>query len=418
MAIYMNNQNHRAFYDMLGHIENVESMLSKSIVSNSPKQRMMIFSDIWQQAYSAKENLTQLPVSDPSTTRTSRFLTQTGDFAWTLAKKYARGQALKPEDTKKLNDLHTQAGYLAVELQKIQKETGGSLTWGTIPGNVDRNLKTKTPSVPQGMVKIDKNMQGFPTLIYDGPFSDHILNRTPKGLTGSNITGKRAADIAKAFVEAGSAIKYKVVKTDTVKGTIPAFRIHLAPQNARTPLVVADISKKGGHILSMLSSRAVNQTRISKNRAITIAANFLSGRGFKNMQPTYMLEQRNTGVVIFEYTQNGVLIYPDLMKVKVALDTGEIVGYEGTAFVMNHHQRNIPKPKITEKKARTAVNPDIKIQSERLAIIPLENLQEVQAYEFRGDLKGDTFIVYVNAQTGEEERILKVIDTNSGPVTL
>jgi len=106
------------------------------------------------------------------------------------------------------------------------------------------------------------------------------------------------------------------------------------------------------------------------------------------------------------------------MKVKVALDNGEIVGFEGTSFVMNHHDRKLEKPELSEKEALAKVNPQLKIESKRLAVIPLETLQEVLAYEFRGDLNGDTFIVYINAITGEEERILKVIDTKSGPVTL
>lgn len=418
LLTYLNNRNQMAFFQLTDHVENVEAMLSKSIVSNSPKQRMMLLADIWQQAYSAQSNLTQIPISGPSVTRTSSFLTQTGDFAWSLAKKYARGTEPKPEDLKKLNQLHTQAGFLAVELQKIQRSAAiGRLSFGELKADSDKKLK-KQAMVPSGLGKIDKNMQGFPTLIYDGPFSDHIYNRTPRGLTGANINQSQAQDIARRFAESGGKTKYKVDRTDNVKGTIPAFRITLIPTNSKVPVVVVDVSKKGGHILSMLNTRKVNLPKISNQNAVRTAADFLAKQKFAGMVPTYMIEQHNTGIVIFEYKQDGVLIYPDLMKVKVALDNGEIVGFEGTSFVMNHHDRKLAKPKISEKEALAAVNPQLKIESKRLAVIPLETLQEVMVYEFRGNLNGDTFNVYINAMTGDEERILKVVDTRSGPVTL
>jgi len=419
LLTYLNNRNQMAYFQLTDHVENIESMLSKSLVSNSPKQRMVLLADIWQHAYSAQANLAQIPIAGQSVTRTLSFLTQTGDFAWSMAKKYARGGAAPTSDEfKKLNELHTQAGFLAVELQNIVRSAvDGQLTFGELKAASDKALKNQA-FVPSGLTKIEKNMQNFPTLIYDGPFSDHIYNRTPRGLTGAKINQNQAKDIAIRFAESGSKNNYNVDRADNVKGIIPAFRITLNPTNKEVPVVVVDVSEKGGHILSMLNTRRVNTPKISHQSAIRAAADFLDNQKFAGLIPTYMIEQHNTGIVIFEYWQDGVLIYPDLMKVKVALDNGEIVGFEGTSFVMNHHDRKLEKPELSEKEALAKVNPQLKIESKRLAVIPLETLQEVLAYEFRGDLNGDTFIVYINAITGEEERILKVIDTKSGPVTL
>ncbi len=418
LMTYINNRNQRSFYELVGQVENVEVMLSKGIISNSPRQRMVIFADIWQQAFSAQENLNRIPIAGPSVTRTSKFLTQTGDFAWSLAKKYARNLPVNQDDIRKLNRLHTEAGYLAAELQKIEKSAAdGRLSWGEVKAVADRKLRNRA-SVPGGLQKIDKNMEDFPTLIYDGPFSDHITNRAPKGLTGDNISRDQAASTARKFAEAGTQQVYRGVKVDNVNGNIPSFRIHLTPQNARTPVAVIDVSKKGGHVLEMLNTRPINRAAVSPERAVSIARRFLADRNLDGMEPTYVIEQQNAAVVIFQYKQDGVLVYPDMMKVKVALDNGEVVGFEGMSFVMNHRPRKLPKPKISEREAMKAVNPQLKVKSKRLAVIPLENLEEVLAYEFKGELNGDTFIVYINALTGEEEKILKVVETNGGPVTI
>ena len=86
---------------------------------------------------------------------------------------------------------------------------------------------------------------------------------------------------------------------------------------------------------------------------------------------------------------------------------------------MNHHERNIPKPRLTAAEARERVNDRLQLQGEpRLAIIPLETLQEVLCWEFRGTVDDNLFIVYINAVDGDEERILQVLDTPEGTLTL
>lgn len=414
----MNNRNQRAFFEMVGNVQNMEVMLSKGIVSGSPKQRMLIFADIWQQANSAQENLTQVPMTGRNLTRTSKFLAQTGDYAWSLAKKYARGQSVTSAELAQLNVLHREAGFLASELNKISRTASdGLLTWGEVRTDTKRQLAGQPLTVPDGLGEIDKNMEDFPTLIYDGPFSDHVINRKPASLSGNPVNRSQAGNIAEKFVESGSNTDFRVVRTESVNGNIPAFRIYLSPQKTDSPRVYVDVAKKGGHVLSMLNNRVVNRDTVSSRNAIDIAAKFMADQN-ANMVPTYMVEQQNTGTVIFEYKQNGVLVYPDLMKVKVALDNGEVIGFDAVPFVMNHRDRNLSKPKVSEKQARAKVNPKLKVTSSRLTLIPLEDLKEVLAYEFRGSINGDVFLVYVNAMTGDEERILKVIETNGGPVTM
>lgn len=419
LITFLNNRNQRAYFELLGSVQNMELMLSKGIVSNSSRQRALLFTNIWQQAVQAQENLNQIPMSGNSMSRTNKFLTQTGDYAWSLAKKYARGETVNPSEISKLNELHTEAGFLAVELQRLADLRNiGRLSWGELRKQVDRDLRNQQSPTLVGLQKIDKDMEEFPSLIYDGPFSDHILTRNPKALTGDMVNASQAGAIAVKLVESGTGGNFRVVRTEGVNGVIPAFRIHLAPQNAGTPAVIADISKKGGHPLMMLNTRDVNRTTIDKDRAVTIASDFLARQGFRNMKPTYMVEQNNMGVVIFEYMQDKVLMYPDLIKVKVALDNGQVAGFESTGYIMNHYIRKDIKPRVSELEALREVNPQLKIMSRRLAVIPLDNLKEVLAWEFKGDLNGDTFIVYVNAKTGEEERILKVIETRGGPVTM
>ncbi len=111
-------------------------------------------------------------------------------------------------------------------------------------------------------------------------------------------------------------------------------------------------------------------------------------------------------------------IYPDLIKLKIALDTGEITGMEAKTYLSNHTKRDIPEPKISMEEARKKINGKMEVLSSGLAIIPTNYNKEIFCYEFKGKLNDKDFLVYINAETGEEEDILMIIDTPNGVLTM
>ena len=92
--VLLQNKYSRAFYETMQRTKNVEALLSKGLVSGSPDQMDAILSDLWYNANSAQENLSQLPVSHDVVARTSKFLSQVGDYAYALAKS---NKTRKPE---------------------------------------------------------------------------------------------------------------------------------------------------------------------------------------------------------------------------------------------------------------------------------------------------------------------------------
>lgn len=135
------------------------------------------------------------------------------------------------------------------------------------------------------------------------------------------------------------------------------------------------------------------------------------------MKPTYYLKQGGAVTVNYAYTQDDVTIYPDLIKVKIALDNGEILGMETTGYLNNHTIRKIETPKISKSEAKATLNKKLEITSEGLAIIPTEWKTEIFCYEFKGKIDDTDFLVYVNAKTGKEENILVIIHTPDGILT-
>jgi germination protein YpeB len=416
----LDTQNQKAFTEMVDSVENVEINLGKSIVSGSTANSAVIMGDIWRQANQAQSRLNELPVSSPVLERTSKFLAQTGDYAYSLTRVMAKGQRLSQEETDKLKTLHTQAGDLSQQLHKIfNSAEDGRFTWGELNSSIQRRLPKADDNLSGSMKSIDKKMQEYPTLIYDGPFSDHINKINPRGVTGKRIDRDDALDIARSFVDIPQGKIRKVSHLQTVNGEIPIFRVRVTSKNSKVYGVTdVDVSVTGGHVIMATNNRAVPNRHFSERKALKKAADFLKGKGLGAMENTFYTVQNNILLAAFANVQQSVLIYPDQVKVQVALDTGQVMGYEALNYYMTHYKRTLPAPKITVNQARQKVSKNLKIEGSRLALIPRTVGGEVLTYEFRGKIKGDTYYVYINALTGAEENILKLFGSGEGTLAM
>ena len=136
------------------------------------------------------------------------------------------------------------------------------------------------------------------------------------------------------------------------------------------------------------------------------------------MQETYYITQEGIITINYAYKQEEVIAYPDLIKVKVALDDGEILGIETTGYLNNHTERDISNIQITSEEAKENLNPKLELESEGMAIIPTEWQTEILCYEFKGKVEDKEFLVYINAENGREEDILIITDTGNGVLTM
>ena len=136
------------------------------------------------------------------------------------------------------------------------------------------------------------------------------------------------------------------------------------------------------------------------------------------MKETYYLKQEGIVTINYAYSQNDVVMYPDLIKVKVALDNGEILGIETTGYLNNHTKRDISMINITKQQAKEKLNKNLQIESQGLAMIPTQWKTEILCYEFKGKVDDKEFLVYINCENGREEDVLVITNTPNGTLTM
>lgn len=416
LEIFLGNQYNESFALLVTRVENVTQLLSKSIVTTGQEQLVTTLSGVGRESFAATSALNQLPVSNATLEKTSKFLTQVGDFADALARKKMRDGKMSDSEQKKLMSLREQAANLSQGLHDLDRRINdGKIKIGQLIKGSRQTIDAENKQLLSGNFSevIQKN-EPFPTLIYDGPFSDRIEMAKPRGLTGPDVSEKEAGTIAAQFVDYNGKPNLVVKYIDQAKGKVPAYQFSVQPNGDTKDHTSIDISKKGGHPIFYLNPRNVGKVTLSREQALAKGLQFLQSRNFTNMRASYSWIQDGVMTANYVWTQDGVIIYPDQIKLKIALDTGEVIGFEGLGYLMSHCQRKLVQPKVTEDDIYKGLDERYDVESVRLAVIPMANGDDKLTWEARITFNKERYLLYYDAVTGEQINTLRVIDTPDG----
>ncbi len=412
------NQYNMAFFELVDYVQNVETYLAKSLISSTPEHGAETLTNVWREANLAQVYLSRLPIESVELEKTAKFLNQVSDYSYALSRKNIYKEELTQDDLNNLEQLHNYSVELENTLNQLSTDMNeGRISWGELTKKGDNVFAQEVSNISKSsFTNLEENFHEYSGLIYDGAFSEHMTSATKKGLTGENIDEEKAKEIAKKFIGEDKAQEIsslgKSENTDII-----TYDFNVKVNGEKDANMVISISEKGGHVVFMNYNRNIEAESVSQERADQIGKEFLNTHGFPNMKETYYLKQEGIVTINYAYEQNGVVIYPDLIKLKVALDNGEIMGIECGGYLNSHEKRNIEDVEISKEKAKESLNPKLEILSENLSIIPTEWKSEVLCWEFKGKVKDNDFLVYINAKTGKEEDILVIVNTPNGTLT-
>ena len=409
------NPYNMAFYEVVDYIQNVEVYLAKALISNSPESGAESLTNVWREANLALSYLTQLPINSHELENTSKFLNQVSDYSYSLYTKNLRDEELSEEDMNNLTELHEYSVELENTLNQLSADINdGRISWGELTEKGTVAFAQQVSNISQDSFdNLEQTFHEYSGLIYDGAYSEHVTKAEKVGLTGENIDEETAKNKAIELFN-NSNIK-EVSSYGKSEGDINSYNFGITFND--DSIATVSISEKGGHVIYMDKNREVSAEVISQEEADNKAKQYLEKNGFSNMKETYYLKQSGIVTINYAYVQDDVIMYPDLIKVKVALDNGEILGIETTGYLNSHTERKLEEPKVTVEEAKESLNDNLTIESEELAVIPTEWKTEVLCWEFEGNVEGLDFIVYVNAETGKEEDILIITNTPNGTLT-
>ena len=401
----------RGMEDLSTYLGNVETTLMKVQVTASPDTLATLSSTLWRESGFAKECLSVLPISDLNLAGTYKYLSQVGEYAVSLSDRAADGETFTEEELNTLKQLESYANEFHQEVLAAQDAVQtGSLNLLEGSNELTKaDAEAEAISFTDGFEELEQSLAGCPSLVYDGPFSDHLLQQTPRMTEHAEEVSVEEAQ--KKAAEACGVSEEELEAGSDELSTMPCYCF-------QSDDGYAAVTKNGGYLCYFMKYRELGNQTLSVEECNKAAKEYLDTIGISDVRDTYYEISKGQIILNFAHDEDGVLCYPDLVKVTVAMDNGEILRYDARGYLMNHQTREDLTADITEEEAREVLSPALTVQKVQMAVIPTDSGKELFCYEFQTTVDDHNVYVYVNAKTGEEEKILLLYIDENGTLSL
>ncbi|GAA3405263.1 germination protein YpeB [Paenibacillus hodogayensis] len=405
ILIKAENQYQRAFHDLSFHVDKLNNELGNTLALNTgsyASQRKGLV-NVWRLTSQAQNEINQLPLTLLPFNKTEELLSNISNFSYRAAVRDLTNEPLNDEEMKTLTALYEHSKQISNDLRDVQsKVISNSLRWMDVEVALATEQKTLDNTIIDGFQTVDKKVSEYEEINWGPSMSAMFEKRTFSALAGNDVTEEEIRQKAALVMNGRPLSNVQVVQNGD--GT-EYSSFSLSGKNENGGDVSMDFTKKGGQLIWFMSPRDVNESKLGPQQASEAAQSYLEAHEYKGMTPISYDAYQHVASLTFAAKQDDVIVFPDKVTVKVALDNGEVLGIQASDFIFEHHKRDIGTPKLTMEEARKSLNGGFQINNESLALIKNDIDQEVLCYQFTGRVNGSVYRIYINGDTGGEEKV-------------
>ena len=390
----------KSFYEMVDNINSLEVDLSKIIATNNVDSQRELLAGIYETCMLGVTNINNLPITNNKLTEINSLLNTAGGFSYSLLLNNYKGNLISSNDYEQINNIYDNILELKYDINSYVQNLKYNYS---IIDEID--FKDSSGSeFSAGIIGSESADKKVPSLIYDGPFSDSVVNKEIKGLDNTVYSQEEVYQFV-SNIYSSKSIEY-------VGDSSGKFATYNYKVNSDNPLFVS-VTKKGCLLLSISAMGVGSGRAITIEDGIGVAEAFANSLGFEKMYSVWYQQVDNILYVNLAPIIDRVIYYPDLIKVKVDLCDSVVIGWEATSYATNHVSRTFSST-IGLIEASENISPALTIIERNLCIIPDKFVGELSAYEFICKWENYTYYIYIDANTGAEVNILRVVDTSNG----
>ena len=384
--------------------------LQKAVCAASPEMLGRLAGELQTQAVCAKTSLASLCAGDATLANLNRFLSQAGAYTDSLCARLGSGEGLTAEERETLSVLLDAAASLKEQTAYMADLTDAGCFVFEEPRAADADVPADTVSYADAAADAEDSLKDFPTLTYDGPYSDNLYTKRSRLLAAASpVSESTARALAAAML---GTEENRLLSDGTAAGRLPAY-VFYDSGGAHAAVTVS-----GGYPAYVLRDYTAGESRIGTAEAERAALDYLAALGYRDMAPTYFTCENGVCLYSFAYTAKGYTCYPDLIKVGVSLSDGTVVRMDARDYLMNHVPRAFPAEAVDAEAAAAAVAPGLEAKAVSRAVIPTAGGYEKFAWEVKcTDQTGRDVLVYIDTVTGQEDDILILLYADGGVLT-
>ncbi len=410
VLIQAENNYQRAFHDLTYQVDLLNDKIGGALAMSSRDSLSPTLAEVWRITSEAHTDVSQLPLTLLPFNKTEEFLANVGEFSYRAAVRNLDKEPLTQKEYDTLHQLYENSAEIQKELRKVQHLViDNNLRWMDVELALASGEKQADNTIIDGFETVEKNVAAYS----ESEFGETMATMQKgngggefESLSGEEISEKEAKKIAREFLGIKEDVKISVAENgEGASNGFYSLTIHDPKAENETFM---DITKKGGYPIWVLQNREVKDQKVSLNEASNIAEKFLKDHNFTDQVLFESAQYDNEAAFTFVASIDGVRVYPDSIKMKLALDDGRIVGFSARDYLVAHKEREIPEPSISIDEAKKKMNKNVTVMEEHEALIINDIGKEVLCYEFLGTINNDTYRIFINAENGAEEKVEKL----------
>lgn len=389
-----------SYYSMVDNVNNLAVDISKYSNLTTTQSKLGTLQDMMLDCNYILAGLSVLPIEEQNVVSATKFFNQVNGLCEAYSVKLTKGLTLTSEEELMFDKIGLVVGKIKANFNEQSYgmyDTGFNFVDATFFDDSGMN------ELSAGMGDLTADSIEYPSMIFDGPFSTALETKQVKGLTGKEISKEQAKQYLTDTVYKNREVEFTSFRE--TNGDISTYDFDIVVEDKEFDV---QVSKVGSLLITVSSYAEGGDAIINKEQAIEMAQNFANNIGFKNMNSVWSEVKHNVAYINLAPIENEIIMYPDLVKVKVDLTSQEIIGFEAVNYAFNHAGRNFEFV-LNETEAEQKLGFDYEIISTSKAVIRLDSGIEIPAYEFFVERIDGKYFYYINAQTGEISNIMKLV---------
>lgn len=387
--ISQENSYKQSLYLACDSLKNLDANLGKAAVSSSSSNQARQLTNVVVCAESVNRQLADLPIAQGDKLAAClRFVNQTQDYASYLVARLAEGEGLTDAERGALVGLDKVAKNMYELLQGYAEGDSGLFI---VNGNGSNGVGALTDELND----TDDSAFAYEKLIYDGPFSESIQQKTLP--CDGKLTVKQVGErVEKLFGKSSFDTKMNVkegllYRFNTVNGVVT---------------LTCD-----GYVYEY---EALNQANAAPKceACIAMAEEFCAKLGYDVTGVWISRTQDSVTYVNCAPVIDGVIFYPQLIKVAVSAEG--VVGLEARSYLLNRGME--PQGSfgtVSSEDAQECLIAAAEVTNVARAYIE-KNGSGYYCWELECAANDEQYYVYVDSNTGKEVQIFKVIANTEG----
>lgn len=376
----------QAFEETVRSVDALSQALSKSVYATDGSMCSRICSEAYANALAAETAMSTLPFATQELEQLSGFLNVAGDYAYTLAFE-AAGEGFTKEQLKALTEMASTASNFSNVLRQLQGSVNeGSVIMDSREARLDNAGADGdgTEKLSARLLAYEQSFQPMAELQYDGMYGvgDKDLkwryNRDEMQKLAAEYAGVRPEELELRYEYEGEDGRVCYSAGDTLVCVSPAG------------------------VESLFQSRLVGEDLLSADEALEIAQEFLTDRGFKDLQ---LRDSRINGAVAlmhFARVEDEAVCLDNTLTISVALDDGSIYGFNATRY---SEDASGAEWNIDQEQAEEKLPEGLELSDVRKVIIRSAGEKDLACYELKASDGKNQVLIYVDAATGSQCRI-------------